>query len=159
MLSTKLATFLLGLALLVPITASFWLMIRYKPQTQADLQKSLDDALATVKADIDSQVEPGFPGAMAASVQIHHQLTLPILGPRIWLFAPRAWVGVVGLICCLTIAGLWIFSSFFSSIAVSGGYGRSGMDEAQSHGSSQGQIIIDDASGPESRIIHLGDQK
>ncbi len=159
MLSTKLATCLLGLALLVPITASFWLMIRYQPQSEAELQKSLDDALANVKADIDSLVEPGFPGAMGASVQIHHQLTLPILGPRIWLFAPRAWVGVVGFVCCVTIAGLWIYSSFVSSIALSGGYGRSGMDEAPSHGASQGQVITDDSSGPESRIIHLGDQK
>ena len=133
-------------------------MIRYKAESEAELQKSMAEALATVKADIDSQVEPGFPGAMAASVQIHHQLTLPILGPRIWLFAPRSWVGVVGFICCLTIAGLWIFSSFVSSIAVSGGYGRSGMDEAQSHGASQGPIIIDDSSAPESRIIHLDDQ-
>ena len=159
MLSTKLATCLLGLALLVPITVSFWLMIRYKPQSEAELQKSLDDALATVKADIDSQVEPGFPGAMAASIQIHHELTLPILGPRLWTFAPRVWVGVVGFVCCLTIAGLWIFSSFVSSVAISGGYGRSGMDEVPSHGSSPGQIIIDDSSGPESRIIHLDDQK
>ncbi|MBK8093751.1 MAG: hypothetical protein IPK32_17695 [Verrucomicrobiaceae bacterium] len=134
-------------------------MILYKPQTDAELQNSLDDALASVKADIDSQVEPGFPVAMAASVQIHHQVTLPILGPRIWLLAPRAWVGVVGFVCCLTIAGLWIFSSFVSSIAVSGGYGRSGMDEASSHGASPGQIIIDESSVPESRAIYLDDQK
>ena len=159
MLTTKIATCLLGLALMLPITASFWFMIRYRPMTESELQRSLDEALAPVRADIDSQVKPGFPGAMAARVEIHHQLTLPFLWNRIWLFTPRSWVGVVGFACCLVVTGLWIYSSLIPSIAISGGYGRSGMDETPASDSSRGQIFIDDSSGPESRTIHLGDEK
>jgi len=159
MLTTKIATCLLGLALMLPITASFWLMIRYRPMTESELQSSLDEALAPVRADIDSRVEPGFPGAVAARVEIHHQLTLPFLWNRIWQFTPRSWVGVVGFGCCLVVTCLWIFSSFIPSIAISGDYGRSGMDETPVSDSSRGQIFIDDSSGPEPRTIHLRDQK
>ena len=159
MLATKIATCLLGLALLVPITASFWLMVRYRPASEAELQKSLDEALAPARADIDSQVEPGFPGAMAASVTIHHQLTLPVLGYRLWLFTPRSWVGVVGLICSFTMAGLWIYSSFFPSVAISGGYGRSGMDELSAGGDLRGQIIIDGSPNSDATVIQPDHQK
>ncbi len=143
MLAPKIISCVLGLALLVPVSASFWLMLRYKPSSKAELQKSMDKALASAKADIDSKVEPGFPGAISTIVEIHTQLALPILGPRLWLFTPRAWVGVVGLFCCVTIAGLWVYSTLGSSVAISGSYGRTGMDETPSSGNIPGQIIID----------------
>lgn len=142
MLAPKIISCLLGLALLVPVSASFWLMLRYKPPTEAELQKSMDKALASAKTDIDSKVEPGFPGAISTIVEIHHQLALPVLGPRLWLFTPRAWVGAVGLLCCIIIAGLWVYSTMGSSVAISGSYGRTGMDEPTANESTRGQIII-----------------
>lgn len=136
-------------------------MIRYKSQSEAELQKSLDETLATVKAEIDSQVTPGFPGAMATVVKIFHQSTLPFVSPRVWLFTPRRWVGFTGLTCCLIIAGLWIYSSFVSSIAVSGGYSRSGMDEAPQDSSATGKMLINRTDTPisNSSLIQLDNRK
>ena len=83
--STKIVTFLLGLMLIVPLAASFWTMIRYRPPSEVELQKSLGQAMAAAKAYIDAQVTPGFPVILATKVEIHNQSTLPFVSPRIWL--------------------------------------------------------------------------
>ena len=131
MTSAKIATCLLGLLLILPLAASFWMMAFRLHDSAAKLQKSLDDALVILKADIDSQSEPGFPGAIAGAVAVTQQIRLPGVSPRLWSPHPRRWVGILGLACTITIAALWIFSAFSPALRLSAGYGFSEADAAR----------------------------
>lgn len=124
MLSAKIVTCLLGLALLIPLTVTFGIMAVRHQRSEAEMQKSLAEAMATLRAEIDSEMTPGFIGAAAGNVRITDQIGLPYVSYRLWSPFPRRWVGIVGLVCCLVISSLWIYSAFAPTMMVSGEYGR-----------------------------------
>jgi hypothetical protein len=86
--------------------------------------------METMKADIDAQVVEGMPMAMAARVRMTNQIHLPYVSASVWSAFPRRWVGIVGLICSLLMAALWVYSSLSYEYDLVGEYGRDGQPDA-----------------------------
>jgi hypothetical protein len=118
MMSAKIATAALGLLLLLPIAASFWMMAFRLHPSPDEVLKMADEALTKLKAEVGA--DAGFPGAIA--VQSTQQIQLPFISWRIWSPYPRRWVGVLGLGCTAIIAVLWAFSSFCPGLRVNAGF-------------------------------------
>ncbi len=120
MTSTKIITFLLGFALVLPLALTFALMVFRGPNSRELVTKAFDEAMATMKQEIDA-TGPHTGTAMGA-VEASERISLHPRLNRVWAVSPRRWIGVVGLCGCALIIFLWGYCSFIPSFRLSGGY-------------------------------------
>ena len=126
MLSAKIATSLIALMLLLPLGLTFWFMSTYRFKTDAELRKSIEGDFDRLKAEIEKQVTPDFPGASAFMIQGMDQMKLPHVSQRLWMMYPRRGVGIAGLACVTILVILIAISTWLPGHSVMVSYGKEG---------------------------------
>ncbi len=125
MFSTKIITCGTGLLLLLPLAAVFWLMAVHRGQSEVEMRKSMEKALADSKAHLKelagAETQSGV--FYASEVRIDQSMGLPGVSPAWLLVYPRRWAGIAGLCGVALLAGLWIYCSLVPGLTVTGGTG------------------------------------